>query len=304
MRHDRRQFLKKLMAGAVLSSVEPRGKGLLPQARKFKISCAGWSLHREVFDGKSKQIDLFQVVREELGIEAFELVNTMLEVPTASYVTRLKSEADKYDLSIPLIMVDQEGELGHRDAGERKRAVRNHRKWIVIASDLGCHSIRVNWQGHDGGVETDPDPVLDRNFIDRSVDAFGSLTELGREDGVQIVIENHGGPSSRPELLVELIKAVDSPSLGTLPDFGNFPEGMDRYAAVDKMMPYAKAVSAKCYDFDDRGNETTIDFERMLQIVVDKHGYQGYIGIEYEGKRLPEREGIKACRDLLSRLRI
>jgi hypothetical protein len=41
----------------------------------------------------------------------------------------------------------------------------------------------------------------------------------------------------------------------------------------------------------------------MIQIVCDKHGYKGYIGIEYEGNRLSEQDGIKAAKALLEKLR-
>lgn len=99
------------------------------------------------------------------------------------------------------------------------------------------------------------------------------------------------------------MEKVGRDNFGTLPDFGNFPKEVDRYDAVDRMMPHAKAVSAKCYDFDEAGNETKIDFERMIRIVVDEHDYHGWIGIEYEGNRLSEPEGILACKALLERLR-
>jgi hypothetical protein len=66
------------------------------------------------------------------------------------------------------------------------------------------------------------------------------------------------------------------------------------------MMPRALAVSAKCYDFDDAGNETKVDYDRMMKIVLDA-GYSGYVGIEYEGERLSERDGIIACKKLLER---
>jgi sugar phosphate isomerase/epimerase len=66
-------------------------------------------------------------------------------------------------------------------------------------------------------------------------------------------------------------------------------------------MPHARAVSAKCYDFGPDGEESTIDFSRMIAI-VKAAGYTGYVGIEYEGERLPEREGILAAKALLERL--
>jgi sugar phosphate isomerase/epimerase len=102
------------------------------------------------------------------------------------------------------------------------------------------------------------------------------------------------------------MRAVNHPRCGTLPDFGNFRIGegelYDRYKGVAELMPFAKAVSAKSHDFDDQGNETGTDYLRMLRIVLDA-GYRGYVGIEYEGDRLSESDGIRATLRLLERTR-
>ena len=278
----------------------PRGATAIAK-RDFKISLAGWSLNKEIRGGKIKAADVFQIVREDYDLGAYELVNTLLEVPTAAYVNRLRGLSEKFEVEIPLIMIDAEGSLGGPSFEEREKAVRNCAKWVYIASDLGCHSIRVNWRGEDPG--TIGDEEKSRDLIARSVHAYAELCAMARKNGINVLIENHFGPSSYPDLLMKLIDDVAVENFGTLPDFGNFPDDVDRYDAVDRMMPKAKAVSAKCNDFGPDGNETVTDFERMLQICVDKHGYHGYIGIEYGGRRLSEREGIKACRDLLIRLR-
>ncbi len=296
---SRRGFLAR--GAAATAGLAAVGGRAAAARREFKISIAGWSLHREVFGGQIKTIDAFRITREEFNLDGFELVNTMLEVPTWNHIANLKREADKHQVQIPLIMVDGEGNLGGAAVEERERAVRYHQKWIYAAADLGCHSVRVNWRGEERGVERDAEGA--ERFIARSVAPFAELAELGARHGLNVIIENHGGPSSYPDLLRRLFQMVDRPNFGALPDFGNFPAEVDRYEAVDKMMPYAKALSAKCYDFGDDGLETKIDFERMLQIAVDKHGYHGFIGIEYEGNRLSERDGIRAARDLLIRLR-
>ena len=128
-----------------------------------------------------------------------------------------------------------------------------------------------------------------------------ALTEFATPHEINVIVENHGGLSSNGVWLAEVIKTVNLPRCGTLPDFGNFGD-YDRYQGVTELMPMAKAVSAKSYDFDAEGNETTIDYAKMMKIVVDA-GYRGFVGIEYEGKRLDEYEGIRATRKLLIKVR-
>jgi L-ribulose-5-phosphate 3-epimerase len=257
----------------------------------MKISLAAWSLHRAFF---ARETDLLGMVEtcSDLGITGFELVNTFFPSPQYVYLRYLKQRAEERGIELLLIMCDAEGDLADVERENRLLAARNHRKWVDIAAVLGCHSIRCNVRGD----ESDPDAMRER-----AAEGFGALLDYAAGTGVDITIENHGGLSSDPSWLCSLIELVKSPHLGTLPDFGNFPAEVDRYDAVAKLMPYAKAVSAKCHDFGPDGAETTIDFPRMLDI-VRAAGYSGYVGIEYEGKRLPEREGIVAAKALLERL--
>ena len=76
-----------------------------------------------------------------------------------------------------------------------------------------------------------------------------------------MIVENHGGLSSNGEWLAAVIKTVNNPRCGTLPDFGNFGN-YDRYKGVKELMPFAKGVSAKSHDFDEQGNEVRTDYRR------------------------------------------
>jgi sugar phosphate isomerase/epimerase len=102
-----------------------------------------------------------------------------------------------------------------------------------------------------------------------------------------------------------MVKA-DHPRVGTLPDFGNFNLGggkwYDRYKGVAELMPFAKAVSAKSHTFDAEGNETRSDYLRLMKTVKEA-GYRGYVGVEYEGSKHTEAEGIQLTKDLLLRVR-
>lgn len=275
-----------------------------PPKRNYKISLAGWSLHRTIGEGEGKvpMLEMPRMTREDFGIEAIELVNNMLASTEPAYLAQFAKNAADHNVKILLIMCDGLGALGGDTEDARREAIANHKKWIDIAADFGCHSIRTNWSG--APREIIEDPLGLRAFILRSVKPFREVCDYGAAKNISVIIENHGGASSYVEAMVQLMTAVDHEGFGTLPDFGNFPEGVDKYLGIDVLMSYAKAVSAKCYDFDDTtGLETVLDYERLMAIVADKHGYDGYVGIEYEGSRQSEPDGILACKALLERLR-
>lgn len=258
--------------------------------RWFDISLAQWSLHRSFRAGTLDAIDFARIARRDFQIDAIEYVNTFYQF-TPSLAQQLKKRADDEGARSLLIMCDREGRLGDADLALRAQAVTNHHKWVDAARTLGCHSIRVNAQSAGSYDEQ----------LALAADGLRQLTEYAASVQINVLVENHGGLSSNGAWLAAVMRRVDHTRCGTLPDFGNFYE-YDRYQGVQDLMPFAKGVSAKSHDFDASGNETGIDYARMLRIVKDA-GYRGYIGIEYEGQRLPEPDGIRATKALLERLR-
>jgi len=278
----------------------------------FKISLAQWSLHRSLYSGELNHLDFAKISKENFGIDAIEYVNSFFfeKAEDKSYLREMKNRADDYGVKSLLIMCDNEGSLGDPDNQKRQKAVENHYKWHESAKYLGCHSIRVNayltesLHGLEVGDYTKTGSY--ENQVSLAADGLRKLTEFGANLGINTIVENHGGLSSDGAWLASVMKAVDHPMCGTLPDFGNFRiEGdrwYDRYKGVKELMPFAKAVSAKSHDFDSNGNETQTDFFRMMDIVIDA-GYSGYVGIEYEGSGMDEMSGIKATKDLLERVK-
>ena len=262
----------------------------------FKISLAEWSLHKRLFGTEEPvMVNLdFPGKAREYGIDAIEYVNGffMDKARDEKYLVELKKRADDNDVRSLLIMCDGEGSLGNPDEGKRKLAVENHYKWVEAAKFLGCHSIRVN--AHSEGSADEQKKL--------AVDGLSRLSEYAEKYKLNVIVENHWGLSSQPEWLTGVIKEVGKGNCGTLPDFGNFPEEVDKYEAVAAMMPFAKGVSAKSYAFDENGQETKIDYPRMMDIVL-KSGYKGYVGIEFEGSEISEEEGILATKRLLEKIR-
>ena len=297
----RREFIKKTTtaSGAVaLSGYSSAFFTSCSKSNSFQISLAEWSLHRALQSGEIDHLDFYSVAKNEFNISAVEYVNSFFfdKAKDKKYLNEMKQRADDLGVKSLLIMCDNEGNLGDPDQNKRTQSIENHYKWVEAAKFLGCHSIRVNARS-EGSYD---------DQIELAADGLRRLTEFGDTLEINTIVENHGGLSSNGKWLAAVMKKVDHPRVGTLPDFGNFriegDEWYDRYQGMKELMPYAKAVSAKSHEFDSNGNETKSDYYKMMDIVLDA-GYKGFVGIEYEGSSHSEMDGIKLTRDLLIKIR-
>ncbi len=308
---SRRAFLTHTAAATAVGATAPFAAAQDNVRRPlFDISLAQWSLNRAFFGRagveKKDPLKFAEISKADFGIAAVEYVNQFYRDKKAdqAYLTDLKKVADDSGVRSVLIMCDGEGNLGNPDEKGRITAVDNHKRWVEWAKFLGCHSIRVNAASNWnlGFEETQK----------LAADGLRRLTEFAGPQEINVIVENHGGLSSHGGWLAGVMRLVNMPRCGTLPDFGNFNIGKvtgitetsyDRYKGVDELMPFAKGVSAKSHDFNAEGNETGTDYRRMMDLVVNKHNYHGFVGVEYEGGRMSESDGIKATKALLEKVR-
>jgi len=259
---------------------------------RYKISLAEWSFHRALGKGEMTNLDFPKIAKTVYNLDAVEYVSTFFKGKSedTQYLTSLKDTCTKYGVKSLLIMVDGEGNLADTSAAARQKAVENHYKWVKAAQFLGCHSIRVNAAGRGtmGQMQA------------AAIDGLTKLSDYAAKYNINVIVENHGGNSSIGKWLVEIMKVVNRPNCGVLPDLGNFYE-YDRYAGVKDMMPYAKGVSGKTHDFDQDGNETVIDYVKMMKIISNSD-FKGYIDVEYEGDKLSEPDGVKASIALVQKV--
>jgi sugar phosphate isomerase/epimerase len=292
-RFTRRQFGQ--IAASLAAVGGSRGALAAPADSKplFKISLAEWSLHRTIFSGSLDNLDFPREAKRTYGIEAVEYVNQFFKdkAKDYDYLADLSRRAGDEGVQNLLIMCDGLGKLGDPDAKARTQAIENHFPWAEAAKRLGCHSIRVNASSAGSFAEQQK----------LAADGLSRLAEYAGQFELNVIVENHGGLSSNGNWLAGVMRQVNLPNCGTLPDFGNFHD-YDRYQGVEELLPFAKGVSAKSHDFDAAGNETKTDYMRMLKLVLAA-GYHGHVGVEYEGKALSESEGIQATKALLERVR-
>jgi len=310
----RKEFIK--LASTSLVGISSLGymSCQVPNELFFKLSLAQWSLHKAIQSGQMSPY-LFAKKSSELGFKGLEYVNALYDDVMKSedksssikeFISKNNQLADENGVENVLIMIDDEGDLADENEAMRLKAIDNHKLWIDTAASMNCSSIRLNLYGSKD-VDT---------WKKLSIDSLSKLGEYAKGTGINVIVENHGRITSNIPELMNVIYGTNMDNVGTLPDFGNFcmaDEGYgsvfdgscetmyDFYQGVEEMMPKAFAVSAKSNDFDENGDEKTIDYLRMMKI-VKSFGYTGYVGVEYEGERLSEEEGIKATRDLLIKI--
>ena len=317
---QRRYFLKRSTQLAVGASVlglaacsepstrasaqtQPEKRPTAEVDKWFDISLAQWSLHKPIFAGELDNLEFARIARDEFGLGGIEYVSSFFKdkATDMGYLKQMNDRAAASGVKQLLIMVDGEGQLGAADDEARMQAVKNHHRWIDAAATLGCHSIRVNAAGSGSREEV----------AKAATEGLAKLSEYGKGAGINVIVENHGGYSSDGSWLANVIKNTGMDNCGTLPDFGNFciernPGGYeagckneyDRYKGVEELMPYAKAVSAKAYDFDSAGEVTETNYGKMMGI-VRAHDYAGWVGIEYEGSGEEPMVGIRKTVELL-----
>lgn len=293
------------LAAAAISSgkvLQAKDNGSIPVFQEhgerelfFDISLAQWSLNKKLFGGELDNLDFPAYAKDNFDIHAVEYVNQFFKDADKDYIKELLKRTQDIGVKNVLIMIDGEGNLGDTDEENRKKAVENHYRWVEYAHVMGCHSIRVNAGGRGTAEEV----------AFSATRSLRTLCQFAADYGINVIVENHGGYSSRASWLVNVIRNTGMVNCGVLPDFGNFivsrrpgGERYDLYLGVQELMPLAKGVSAKTHNFDEEGNEVDKDFYRLLKIVKDA-GFRGYIGIEYEGSKLSQDEGIMATKNLL-----
>ena len=289
----RRDFIRLNLGAAGLLAVTPSSvfgdhHGV---SDVFKISLAQWSLNKHLKAGRFTNLDFPRITKEEFGIDCVEYVDQFFrdKARDRRYLNELKGITDDLGVSNGLIMIDTNGSLGAETKAARDKAIHITFDWIEAAKHLGCHTVRVNAYG----------PGSREELKGRIVESCSKLADFAADRGLNVVIENHGGASSDADWLVGVIKAVGKENFGTLPDFGNFPAETDRYEAIEKMMPFALAVSAKSSGFKNETWKPATNFARMMRIVRDG-GYTGHVGIESGGATIDDEFfAVRATREAL-----
>ena len=329
MINSRRKFLKNTFSVFSTTFLAPNLFAKNIDKSNLDIGLQMYSFAPLIMQGKFDLLGFPDLVKNTYGINGAEYwsIPFMGRENDRDFLNDLKRRSDDNGVDNLIILVDdidiktmQSGpSLASSKKNDRDTAIDYHKKWVDVAKNIGCHSIRINLRSEEEN---------DQKILENSSESISRLIEFSKQDNISIVIENHGGITGDADWLVSLMKNVDSKHLGTLPDFGtynfcikrgnlnfqslseNCEDQYDKYLGVKKLMPYAKGVSAKSHEFGKDGEELSTNYSRMIKIISESN-YKGYITIEYEGAMmsmfggegtyLNPHEGILATKKLINK---
>lgn len=330
---NRRDFIQKTtLAIAATTTTAPliRANGdqsptpiICGNGPRFEISLSQWSFHRAIFGDsrsdygwflKTLQSDPDRVLQgtmdpdsivdkaAEFGVGYVDLVNLLFfgKVKNSFWLDGFKTRANSNEVGFVCLMCDECGNIGSSNQTDRKKSIDLHLPWMDAAARLGCTQLRVNAYG-DGTYLAQ---------LEQCAETLVTLADEAESRKLELIVENHGHPSSNAAWLAMLMQKCNHSNLGVFTDLDNFFMGgwhhqpqrrYDRVQGLEDLAPYTKGISAKSYDFDGNGNETRIDYQQAFDILLGA-GFQGFASAEYEGEHLSEQDGTTRTIELLRQL--
>ena len=242
------------------------------EALKMRFALSSWSMRSHI-NQEFSLIEFPRVARERLGFDAVELCSMHFQNTDINYLDQIKKNLALQKMGFVNMPIDT-GNISQSDPTKRQFDLERIYNWMAVAAYLGAEAVRVNT-----GV---PEDGWDMSI---TVDSYRKLVEKAQKHNLILLIENHGGVSSRSEAMIQILEQVNSSNLKLCPDFGNFP-AETRYEDLARIMPYAHMVHAKTYDFDADGSQPKFNFPRCLEITKagTKADFQGTISVEFEGQ--------------------
>lgn len=269
---SRRRFLITSLAGLATPAILPSGNALAADSDRFELSIHQYSLRKLFQQG---QLDTFaypKFVHENFGFTSIEFAVEFCQQLYADPAKgrSLADESQKLGIRHRALLCGAKPALDAASRSERKAAVQDHLKWAKVATELRCDFIRVR-AGTEGNRQQQ---------LEHAASGIGALCDQLSDAPVSVLVENITGHSRDADWMVALVERVGKDRLGLIADFGNF-EG-DIYAGMKKLLPYTKSICTKSWEFDAQGNETKIDFQKMMN-VINESSFRGCIAIEYLG---------------------
>jgi hypothetical protein len=216
-------------------------------------------------DAWNEQFALIQKADDTVKVGPDPL-RAQLTAEDKAYLARVRKAADDAGLPFGCIAVDG-AHLYEPTPEAREENRRLADRWLDVARILGAPQVRID----AGGPEEMPDDIFEL-----IVAGYKDLLARAAAKGIEVLMENHWGPSLHPENVVRILEAVDG--LGLLFDTNNWAPGVQE-RGWELCARFARSSHFKTFQFDEAGNDPSVNLHKAVRLLVES-GYDGCWGIE------------------------
>jgi L-ribulose-5-phosphate 3-epimerase len=292
---NRRRFLSGAIGAAVATTAaQSRADNASSDAKRpnrIAVSTYSfWQFRRRDLRDIEKCID----VAAEMGFDGVEILHRQMQEESNYYLQKLKQRAFRNGLDLCGFSTHQTFLSPKKEV--RQKNVEHTLRCIELAYRMGIPTMRVNtgtWGTSrnfdelmkNRGLEPPLKGYTDEDGFSWVIDGLGQCLKKAEECGVVLGLENHWGLGRTPEGVLRVVNALHSPWLQVTLDTGNFLE--DPYSKLEKLAPKAVLVQAKTYYGGGLWYSLDLDYPKIASL-LHKHGYRGYVSLEFEGKEDPQ----------------
>jgi sugar phosphate isomerase/epimerase len=273
-----------ILAAPAKSVAGPNVK--FPVAARERLAVASWPFRAFIDsptnsyrDKKQTGVDLKDfaaTVKKDFGVPGVEPLSSHFPSTDERYLHAFRETVEKAGVRVVNIPVESENSYYDGDAGARKLAVENAKRWIDVAVVLGSPSVRTS-------IAEAKNAKPDVNVV---VEQLKQVADYGAKKEVIVTLENDNLVSEDAFFLVKVIERVNHPYLKALPDFCNsMGSGNEKfnYDAVTALFPLAYSIChVKDSEAGDDGKVIRVDLKKTFGI-LKASGYKGYCSMEWEG---------------------
>jgi sugar phosphate isomerase/epimerase len=216
-------------------------------------------------------LDIPEYFADRFGIHHVELWAKHFESTNPTYLKDIKKALQKSKSTLIDIQAESVFDLSDPDEEKRRQGMADMKAWIDVGATLGSQFIRIS--------------AMKKSY-EKSVESVKAITDYAQSKGMQVLVENHFDLFSDHAHHVSIIKDVQNKHLGLLADFGNYPQTVAQYDALQKIAPYTKLVSAKTSEFNDQMQHISYDFGKCVTL-FEEANYKGIYSLEQWGNPNP-----------------
>ena len=295
---DRRHFLSTagtLVAAAAVpirastqkTTTPATSGGQTPGKARFRTGLVAYS-YRTALQSKAMTYQDLIRIAVDTGTDGIDMTVYWLPGTTDDVLLPLRREA--YRNRVEIYSIGTRVRLAQPTADLREKELVELRKWVDVAQKMGSTHVRVF-----GGTKP-ADATMDQ-AIGMAVETLKRGAEYAGSRGVILGVEDDGGITEFAKETIQIVTGADSPWAGMNLDIGNFrpPKVLEQ---VEMSIPYAVSTHIKTEMAQDDGKtKVPYDWDAVFAMFA-RHGYRGYMGLEYEAADDPTTSVPKHLRRL------